>query len=363
MTLDALIPDVLMPALILLIGWLMPSLTHPTLQFGVRIPPDHTRHPVIHKQRRRYQWWVAIAGGALISAGLTLALLAPLDALGALTSLAALVVLVPGYLRARHVIRAAKQRERWYEGLRQGVAVDTSVRTQPEHFPWLWVIPALLVLGVTVTAGMLRYPDMPAVLVQHYNRYGVADRVGPKSVTSAFSLVFVQAGVTALILVLTLLAFRSRPAQDAAAPVAAARRYRAYMPRMAKALLVMAACTNLSMFLTAWQIWDGTGAPSVGLAMLPVVVGLVVLIGIALRTGQNGSRLPGGEDDENTGFVEQDDDKYWRGAGSLYVNRRDPAVFVPKRFGIGWTINFGNPRSLFFLAPVLIAVVVSLLVR
>jgi uncharacterized membrane protein len=363
MTLDALIPDVLMPSLILVIGWLMPSLTHPTLQFAVRIPPDRTQHPVIHKQRRMYQWWVAIAGGALIIVGLTLALLAPLDALGSLTSLAALLVLVPGYLRARHVIRAAKQREGWYEGLRQGVAVDTSVRTRPERFPWLWAVPALLVLGVTVTAGILRYPDMPAVLVQHYNRYGVADRIAPKSVVSAFSPVFVQAGVTALILVLTLLSFRSRPAQDAAAPVATAHRYRAYAPRMAKALLLMAACTNLSMFLTAWQIWDATGAPSVALALLPVVVGIVVLLGIAIRTGQNGSRLPGGEDDENTGVVQQDDDKYWRAGGTLYVNRRDPALFVPKRFGIGWTINFGNPRSLFFLAPVVIAVVGSLLAR
>jgi len=27
----------------------------------------------------------------------------------------------------------------------------------------------------------------------------------------------------------------------------------------------------------------------------------------------------------------------------LYVNREDPAFFVEKRFGIGYTINFGNP--------------------
>jgi uncharacterized membrane protein len=36
-----------------------------------------------------------------------------------------------------------------------------------------------------------------------------------------------------------------------------------------------------------------------------------------------------------------DDDRYWRG-GVIYINRDDPAVFVPKRFGVGWTVNLGS---------------------
>jgi hypothetical protein len=34
----------------------------------------------------------------------------------------------------------------------------------------------------------------------------------------------------------------------------------------------------------------------------------------------------------------------WRG-GIFYFNREDPALFVPKRFGIGYTLNFANPWS------------------
>jgi uncharacterized membrane protein len=26
----------------------------------------------------------------------------------------------------------------------------------------------------------------------------------------------------------------------------------------------------------------------------------------------------------------------------IYDNRDDPAVFVPKRFGVGWTVNLGS---------------------
>jgi uncharacterized membrane protein len=29
----------------------------------------------------------------------------------------------------------------------------------------------------------------------------------------------------------------------------------------------------------------------------------------------------------------------------FYVNRNDPAFFVEKRFGLGYTLNFGHPLS------------------
>ncbi len=37
-------------------------------------------------------------------------------------------------------------------------------------------------------------------------------------------------------------------------------------------------------------------------------------------------------------------DRCWK-AGIFYVNPADPALFVEKRVGIGYTLNFGNPWS------------------
>ena len=44
--------------------------------------------------------------------------------------------------------------------------------------------------------------------------------------------------------------------------------------------------------------------------------------------------------------------KYWPG-GLIYINREDPALLVPRRFGLGWALNFGNPRAAMLLAGVL----------
>lgn len=48
----------------------------------------------------------------------------------------------------------------------------------------------------------------------------------------------------------------------------------------------------------------------------------------------------------------RDDDSNWK-LGLLYFCPRDPAFLIPKRFGIGWTLNFGSPWSLLFLIVVI----------
>jgi len=60
-----------------------------------------------------------------------------------------------------------------------------------------------------------------------------------------------------------------------------------------------------------------------------------------------GGRRPATETD-------RDDDRFWK-AGLIYVNRDDPAVLVARRFGIGWTFNFGNRTAWLVLAAIVAA--------
>jgi uncharacterized membrane protein len=49
----------------------------------------------------------------------------------------------------------------------------------------------------------------------------------------------------------------------------------------------------------------------------------------------------------------RDDDRYWY-AGFFYNNPDDPALFVPKRFGLGWTLNFGHPQARWIILGMLL---------
>jgi uncharacterized membrane protein len=86
----------------------------------------------------------------------------------------------------------------------------------------------------------------------------------------------------------------------------------------------------------------------------------VIVVALMIRVGQGGTRLAGAAAGASGALAPVGDrtpDKYWK-LGLFYVNRDDPALFVEKRFGIGYTLNFGHPAAWVFLA-VLVAVIVA----
>jgi uncharacterized membrane protein len=50
--------------------------------------------------------------------------------------------------------------------------------------------------------------------------------------------------------------------------------------------------------------------------------------------------------------VRETEAAYWRYPG-IYFNPQDPALFVPLRNGVGWTLNLGRPQALIFVGVVL----------
>jgi len=53
---------------------------------------------------------------------------------------------------------------------------------------------------------------------------------------------------------------------------------------------------------------------------------------------------------------------HWK-LGLFYYNKEDKRIFPPKRFGLGWTINFANPLSVsaFLLILIIIGLISQLL--
>jgi uncharacterized membrane protein len=343
-------------ALVGLFTCIVPALTAPALQFGVRIPPQHVQAPVIRRQRRAYFWRTGLLAVVITAA----AAFVPASSAW-LTGALILLLLAAGlgcYFLARERIIAVKEAEDWYGGLRQTIATDTSWRTEPERFPVVWLLPALAVIAATVVVGVVRYPQLPDQLPVHFTVDGTVDRYAAKSVLTAFSLVLTQVFVTGLIAGLLLATYRSRPEVDAADAVASTQRYRRFLAAMGRGLLVLAALVDLTLMLVAfemWKVFPPSGAVTAQ-ATLPVVVGIIVIAAIGVRMGQAGSRLRGRAEVPAGTTVNRDDDRFWVG-GLFYINRQDPAVVVSRRFGVGWTLNFGNPWAWVAVAVIAAAVV------
>ena len=346
-------------ALVLALGLVLPSITSQTVPFGVRVPAQHADDPTVARQTRLYRWRMLLGGIAAAGVGVVIYALTGQTLLLPLTVLLVVGVWYGCFFLAHHEVQAAKAAGDWYEGLHQVIAADTDLRTDPPRFPWLWLAPALIVTLATVVIGVVLYPSMPEVLAVHYGAKGVPDRVAAKSVGTAFSLVFVQIGVTALLVgIAAAIVFRSRSDIDPAHPVASARWHRQTMSLGAKALLGLVAMIDLGMLGSSLLMWTGTvtsWAPLV--VVLPILAGVVTAIVVLARN--NRERDQGEED---TGLTHRDDDKYWRG-GLFYTNREDRALWIPRRFGLGWTLNFGNPRAAMLLAGVVALIALAITLR
>ena len=325
---------------------LMPAVTRPTLQFGVRVPRERARAPIICRERRAYYWRTAAIGVCCTAAAVTATVQGHWPSW--LTRIILLPELAAGFgcfLAARCKIAAVKNADDWFAGLRQTVVTDTSWRTDPPRFPVRWLVPALAVMAATAAAGALRYPGLPAYIVN-----GSGHRV-PKSAVSVL-IVAGQLYFTAVYSGLMLIIHRSRPDIDAADPAASTLRYRRFLAVITRALLTMAALADLGLLLIAlpdWQVYRLSGIGR-ALPVLPFAAGVLLLGAVAARMGQGGSRLNGNVRGlALAAGTDRDDDLFWK-AGLLYVNRDDPAIVVGARFGVGWMLNFGNPVAWLLIA-------------
>lgn len=352
--------DLALVALVSAAFWSAPAFGRANLPFGVRVPGARVADPAILRVRRLYGRGV-LAIGVVSCAAVVTAELGFHRRLSTevIVSVVTAVLCLLGY-HAHRSIAAAKRAGDWYAGLRQGTTTDTSLRTDPVRPPWLLLTPTLLITALTAAIGVLRYHELPPTLPTPNGLTVDAGNRTPTTVSFAFSTVTAQVLILLLIALLVVALPRVRPELDAERPVASATKYRIYLRRLLRVLLISAGCANASLLVASLQVWEileSTTLVTVA-SYLPLLLGLIVWLFFAFRTGDLGSRLPvSGREAEQSTRVQYDDDRHWHLGGMIYVNHNDPAILIHRRVGTNLTLNLGNPISwLILLALAAVAV-------
>jgi hypothetical protein len=229
------------------------------------------------------------------------------------------------------------------------------------------LLPALA-LGVGVACGVLamayawsHYEELPARMPTHFGFSGAPDAWREKSLATVMLM-------PAMVLVLGiglggtvwLVAHAKRGLRraDRGASLAAQMRFRTAMTRF---LCGVSLLTTVMLTVMSFSIVDVALGRSTGLGWLPMALtGVLFLYAIggtvylAFRYGQGGSRLEraGTATPLTNGLA---DNRNWV-LGMFYVNRNDPSFLVERRFGLGYTLNFGNPRAVLLLVAFLAAI-------
>jgi uncharacterized membrane protein len=204
---------------------------------------------------------------------------------------------------------------------------EASVEIGPERLPGaLAQAGPFLILALGALWLRLRWDDLPARLPIHWNWRGEVDRYVSRSVVGA-SLPLLLGVVLSLVMLAMQFGLRR------GAPRGGMRAPTIKVLLACEYLAALVGCGILASVLTAGRLlWP---------VLALIFVAVLLLLGFTASLARGIEKAP----PRNPGA--------WH--GPIYRDRNDPALFVPKRSGLGYTFNYGNPFAV-LLTVVLLAV-------
>jgi uncharacterized membrane protein len=339
---------------VMLMQVFMPMLTRRTESFGVSIPSDQYQNSEIAAMRKKY-----VLSTVIVSV-LTLVIMAFISKWAMAMPMMLFAYLIVSffiYLRFHNRMKVYKQEQNWSESKKQRVVIDTTFRSRKLTHSNGWFVIGLLMTLATITVSLLMYDKIPAKIPMKYDFAGRVTKWADKSYRTVFLLPIIQFYMLGLFVFINMMISRAKAVIDPDAPEASIQKNQIFRRRWSAFSIGTGTAVILIMALEqATFVFDINprilNAINLGLVAIIIIAAVI----LSFTTGQGGSRLKlAGKQDPSV--INRDDDRYWK-LGIFYVNSKDPALFVEKRFGIGWTGNFGHPLS-FVIVGVIIVVIVA----
>ena len=341
----------------------IPYLVKKTIVFGVAIPEENLRDAHLVTYKRRYTLSILIFSlASLIGYTLWFYLQTPTEDLLALAGIMiqfGLIFLSTAlYLFFHAQTKNRKHDNGWGADFKSVKVTDLSVRSKDVILPWyIFAIPMIVTVGVIVYTGF-QYHLLPDQIPTHWGINGKPDAFTDKNPFTAVSMPLIMLVLQAMFLGINE-GKRNSGIKLSASSLAASRNRQLTLRKNSSIFMFFTSVliTILSTFLQLTTIHEGLVGDTVMIAV-PIVFLLLVFAGVillAIKVGKSDKKL-----DEQAGgkIADYDQEEYWK-LGLFYFNKNDPSIFVEKRFGVGWSLNFANPIG---YAIVLIPLVVLILI-
>lgn len=225
------------------------------------------------------------------------------------------------------------------------------------------LLASLAILAAGLAAFLALYPSLPAEVPLHWDLKGEVDRTGsPRTLwvmllyaLFASTVLFGLAAATSLERWVLPLEGRERYAE-----LAFEKRQRTV--RMLEVLMVILNGTMMAIWvsMTAGAAW-GIEVGSTVVVVIGPISSILVMVTLALRMprlteiGEELRAIAAG-DALGTRF------DGWKLGGLVYFAPEDPSVFVPKRSGLGQTVNLARPGAWIVLSSLVLVPLVILMI-
>lgn len=344
---------------------ILPYIGRRTLTFGVAIPRNVHDDQELKEMRKSFSIKVIIVG--LLSGIISAVLFSVLDAdlaTGLMAGLlfAYIIIIYILYVINFRRVKEIKKNKGWKEHVQEVTVADTQFHKSKRSVSALWFLVYCVIIVATILIGVLLYENIPEKVPMQSDINGNITRYAEKNEQIILFAPALQAVMALVFGFIYWIMQKTPPVIDPDAPEITSQqntkfRYRWSAFIVFGGIVLLLVFMSLQLSITNIISLETAGIiPLVGAGVL--VAGAIIL---SIASGQSGSRIRVGKQEDGK-VIHRDDDKYWKW-GSFYVNKDDPALFVEKRFGVGFTINFGRPAAVLIfvgvLAVILIAAILS----
>ena len=363
-------------ALMIIAFAITPFVTRKTELFGVSLPSAEIGRQELSKMRKSYLCIILILGVVLIALNILLFQLFTAE----MTQVSIYLILLFAfigvsflvYLAFHRKMKAFKAMQSWREYGATGktgtdaesiLVVDTSPPGNEVINPaWLILFPAIA--GFTILFLAILWPSLPNSIPVHMDGAGLINGWMDKN-AGAFVTMLVAQWILIIVFVLVYFMIRVSKRQiDAAKPAESREQGRRFRYIMSACIVFGGAAMSVIIGILPIMLAQSKGGVVYAVVPLIFIFAIIaVMLIVMFRTGQGGSRLKitDAQDTGNDLVSNMDNDKYWK-LGVFYFNPHDQSFLVEKRFGIGWTLNFGHPAGWLIIIGIIVMVIVSMFI-
>jgi len=341
-----------------IICYYIPFLNRETIIFGIRIPVEEIKNQLVEQLKRHYKHTYM----AVMIPYIILFEVASFGLYSRLILLFGIVlqVIIAMYLYVlfNHKMMVVKNsfKEKSQENIEQAVFIDTNFREGKYLVSVAWFIPSLIIIVLSALIIAMNYDKIPSIIATRFDAVGKAVQFSPKTDFAVYLMQIISFVALAMFAGIYYAIKRSKQQISSNYPEKAKQQDRRFRYIWSGYIVILSFIFTLYLAIISFKIDQIIDFSNSFFLMLNVAFPIIILFGtifLAIKTGQSGSRIKVHTNEPEIKLKVADDNVYWK-LGLFYYNPEDPSLFIPKRMGIGWTLNFGHPVS-FILLIVLVA--------
>lgn len=341
----------------------MPFIMRSEIFFGVRLPKKLINHPKLIEFKRIYLRNNIFVCGVYVL-GFSYMLLSHPNNMVLLIGIFSFFILSTTiyYLSYKRVMEFKKFNEEKVHR-NEVVIVDTSFRNDRKKrlLPCKkWFLIPIAIILMNIIIGYLVFGDLPIFVAIHWNASGIIDSTAIKSYGLILEFPLQQIFITIYMFLIYKVIEKSKQQISSFRPEHSREINRVFRYRWAANIIFINTIILIGGSIQNLYMIHVININFVLLALLNPITIIIIFLDIlimSLWTGQGGSRVNIEDNTIDTSNYDNfDDDKYWK-LGLIYFNPKDPALFVEKRFGIAFGLNYGRKSAYFLIVVVTISII------